>query len=1681
MAEEKLGTLQYDMLVDQTKLEDSLKKIDALLIATDKKWKDSLSNMGSGSVKGIIETQNALIELARSGDSTVAAGKKVIASNVDIETSYEKLKVEIKEAIAAQEKLTVAQKSAPENQAALASLQKKIDLYAQFKESLNEATKSRKQEDSDAKRKAINDEREIERTKRLTEAQRAKRSALVSEYTNTPQGTVAQLSAGTKVLKFDRSVAEERTEIDRLNRLINQNESARKKLITTQKEQKKAAEDLFRIQKLQAAVDAQQKGSIDQLRASYALLRTQLAQVKLSDPDAINRINQLQSSIRGVKSEIQALQPTLGIWGKLKSAILTYATAYVSVQGIMGLGRAAYNQTKELDSLNFSMKTVIKSSTELAQTQKFLADVAVNYGGDLLTLSERYIKFRAAAVQSNVSAGETQKIFESVSKAAGTLGLKTDELSGVYLALEQMLSKGKVTTEELRRQLGERLPGAFGIMANALGVTIPELDKLLKKGEILSTVALPKFAAALEKAYGIESLKKIDTLAAAQGRLSTEFTGLIKSLGASDAFKGTINSLASLIGFLKDYMGILATTAKVLLAVVFAQTAWKVSIIASIPIQRTLLLLTGNQTSALVQLSFAQKRVVAAQALATAGTTMWAKAWNSLKLAFVSNPLGVILTGITLVGTAMYMLVRGTKEAKDEVKGFADNLSAEKSKLDQLFTSVTRAGKGTYEYKDALFQINNLYGKYLPNLLTEKSSIDEVAKARNLANKSLEEEMMLRERNSRLEVASADKDRVMSEIMNDILAAAPSMNAAKKGQVFARIMDIANIGELDPDKRKALITKAFKGDLSAIEDYVSKATIALEGYKARVTSIDEFFSARADKKIEIFKPETIEAAKKDFEEYAKLQSQGAGQLMISPFIDKDNQTLKQWLENQIKLYKGNEDALRSLYLAQADLDKNQSGQEAKSLKNKENLLEARQKLAQLEIELQQNVNEAILAAMKDGSAKQYAQLDSQYKERLIQIRKQEQEYLKTLNESLGIKITDAGYISKLPADQQILFNKEKLAAKEKYTNDIFKLDEELAKKQQATYDAVAERFMSDVDKQKLSIEKFYSDQIEALKEIYSLPVGRVDEMTGNIIFNPKELDQLKAYQTAVDELIAKKNAELLRVNQETAMKLSPLYQKAFGEIENYGTYALGNLRKQIEEMISSAEQVSIQGRTMMKVNMPNFDEQGRKISDFTTMTIDEFIQWQNKLRQITKQIEEKNPFSALGKSFKSMITAMKSGDKDALSNAVAGFNKNATGAIDLVKQWKQSLEPLMDEDTSNKINKIITGIQGGFDVASGVAKFASGDIIGGVTDTLKGIGELATAFQKNHELSAQQIAEYESLVKVIGEVINKQMELLASLSGTDAVNASKEILNNIEKSVEAARSMGAAYLQSRASHEHSYGYQLREDLRPYVAQINALGVAWDGEATSFMNLSSAQLQVIKTQLPEAWAKLDDKTQQYLQTVMDGTTAIEDLKIALDEALTSLNFDQAKSSLDDLLMNADTTMADVANNFEGYMKKAIVNLITSSLLSVELKKWYEEFAKSMEDGVLSKTEVDGLRLSYQEIYNRGKNLTNAALDAAGIPKTVESSSGISKGIQALTEDTGRRLEGLINSIRESSVINIGNTKQLVESSQMIQGYAAQSLGELRMVNTNLATQIGIFNDWTTTTNGTGGKGIKVYVQ
>ena len=103
-----------------------------------------------------------------------------------------------------------------------------------------------------------------------------------------------------------------------------------------------------------------------------------------------------------------------------------------------------------------------------------------------------------------------------------------------YLALSQMMSKGKISSEELRRQLGERMPVAMEAMARAVGVTIQELDGLLKAGKLISKDVMLPFVQEMEKMLPEVNVDNIET---SVNRLKNTFTKLVQDLKIGEYFK----------------------------------------------------------------------------------------------------------------------------------------------------------------------------------------------------------------------------------------------------------------------------------------------------------------------------------------------------------------------------------------------------------------------------------------------------------------------------------------------------------------------------------------------------------------------------------------------------------------------------------------------------------------------------------------------------------------------------------------------------------------------------------------------------------------------------------------------------------------------------------------------------------------------------------------------------------------------------------------------------------------------------------------------------------------------------------------------------------------------------------------------------------------------------------------
>jgi tape measure domain-containing protein len=348
---------------------------------------------------------------------------------------------------------------------------------------------------------------------------------------------------------------------------INEIKATVKDLTVVKKENTAAIGKGIAVTKKEESAIVKVKGAYNRLIRAQKLFKESLQNIIVrgrkagqSQREYNKELKVAQARFDRVTAKVNQAKKAVSNFGNTSmGGLVRSARNLISAFGIIGgatlfasLVKDAFKLIKTLDSMAFSMKAVIKDSRELGQTQAWLRQITEDYGAELVTVTNRYIKFRAAAIQANFSADETQKIFGTMTKAAGVLGLKTDELQGVFLALEQMISKGKITTEELRRQLGERLPGAMDIMADSMGVTTAQLDAMLKKGEVITKDVLPAFADQVEIAFGLDSVARVETLQASTARLQNAWTILVeefnKGNGTSQRLMGIINSLAKNLG-----------------------------------------------------------------------------------------------------------------------------------------------------------------------------------------------------------------------------------------------------------------------------------------------------------------------------------------------------------------------------------------------------------------------------------------------------------------------------------------------------------------------------------------------------------------------------------------------------------------------------------------------------------------------------------------------------------------------------------------------------------------------------------------------------------------------------------------------------------------------------------------------------------------------------------------------------------------------------------------------------------------------------------------------------------------------------------------------------------------------------------------------------------------------------
>ena len=200
------------------------------------------------------------------------------------------------------------------------------------------------------------------------------------------------------------------------------------------------------------------------------------------------------------------------------------------VGGLRQVAGGTADYAAQLEKLRIALFGVTTSQAEYQQSLQFIAQTSKDFAIPQDILTRQFTKLQASVLGAGGSIEDTKVAFNGIVAAVRATGGSLTDVDAALTATAQVFSKGKVSAEELRQQIGERLPGAFTLFAEAIGMTPQELDKALEKGQV-SLQDFQVFAEAIFARYGENAKTIADAPASAGDRLKRDLADLQGSVG----------------------------------------------------------------------------------------------------------------------------------------------------------------------------------------------------------------------------------------------------------------------------------------------------------------------------------------------------------------------------------------------------------------------------------------------------------------------------------------------------------------------------------------------------------------------------------------------------------------------------------------------------------------------------------------------------------------------------------------------------------------------------------------------------------------------------------------------------------------------------------------------------------------------------------------------------------------------------------------------------------------------------------------------------------------------------------------------------------------------------------------------------------------------------------------------
>lgn len=599
------------------------------------------------------------------------------------------------------------------------------------------------------------------------------------------------------------------------------------------------------------------------------------------------------------------------------------------------------------------------------------------------------------------------------------------------------------------------------------------------------------------------------------------------------------------------------------------------------------------------------------------------------------------------------------------------------------------------------------------------------------------------------------------------------------------------------------------------------------------------------------------------------------------------------------------------------------------------------------------------------------------------------------------------------------------------------------------------------------------DKIRILSEQYASKTGLSVGKNGELVGDTSGLNNVqKAY---LDEY----NKKLIEL-KSTLLQLLPEWEKIFGDKEQR---SFSDLKE--------AERIAREIKNNAKVS---YDSDG-KPNGFTSFFTKDDGSIENvkgayslldKLIKAIPQLQDAqlavNPFKTLAKNVKELFTSEK--DSDKLEKKIGRLGESAAESADLVGNFAGQMSSMFDALGNEGMADTMGNVQDAMSSISNIGQgFAKGGIVGGIAaaagEAVNWIGKIAQAHDKKldkaiekSKLRAQQLQYiYEQIDGILERFLGSGTELKL----VDAEN-DRTRLNQLNNQIGAIRNKGKINIFDLMSLQKYK--QEAEKLQKRVSAYDEGGAY--GYQRALMQEQLSELEKQRQAEIDKKKTDDSKVADYENQIAEMKQQIKDFAEETAESLYGINLKDWASQLGDALYEAWQKGEDGAEAFKNKVADIMGDVMNSILKISILEPAMQQLQKMLfgEDGMsgyfgkdfsLDEKELEsiadylmGVSEKTDDYYSMLDKLNNYMEKKYGISMKEEeedSGSGLSKGIQNVTENTANLLASYINAIRADVSVKREYVRRLVEELFPAYNVIAQAqLQQLTMIQINTAKNV-----------------------